>query len=132
MIDEAINSTPESRPTIVPTLLMRGISKHYAGVAALTDVSFDVLPGEVHALLGENGAGKSTLMNVASGATEPDSGRIEIGGEVVENLTPAVAQALGVAIVHQHPALLPDMTVAENIQVALGVEQLRRRDPDLR
>ena len=48
--------------------------KHYAGVAALTDVSFEVLPGEVHALLGENGAGKSTLMNVASGATPPDSG----------------------------------------------------------
>ena len=53
---------------------MRGITKHYDGVAALTDVSFDVLPGEVHALLGENGAGKSTLMNVASGATTPDGG----------------------------------------------------------
>ena len=54
--------------TIQPTLSLRDITKHYAAIAALTDVSFDVLPGEVHALLGENGAGKSTLMNVASGA----------------------------------------------------------------
>jgi ribose transport system ATP-binding protein len=132
VIDEVINSASEIHDDVVPTLVMRGISKHYAGVAALQDVSFDVLPGEVHALLGENGAGKSTLMNVASGATEPDSGTIEIGGMAVESLTPAVAQELGVAIVHQHPALLPDMTVAENIQVALGREHLRRRDPDPR
>jgi ribose transport system ATP-binding protein len=132
VIDEAINSSPEIHDAVVPTLVMRGISKHYAGVAALQDVSFDVLPGEVHALLGENGAGKSTLMNVASGATEPDAGTIEINGMAVESLTPAVAQELGVAIVHQHPALLPDMTVAENIQVALGREHLRRRDPDAR
>ena len=76
-------------------------------VAALTDVSFDVLPGEVHALLGENGAGKSTLMNVASGATTPDGGTIVFDGERVESLTPALAQELGIAIVHQHPALLP-------------------------
>src|SRR3954447_24611801 len=93
------------------TLSMLDITKHYDGVAALTDVSFEVLSGEVHALLGENGAGKSTLMNVASGATEPDSGTIVFEGSVVENLTPASAQELGIAIVHQHPALLPDMTV---------------------
>lgn len=132
MIDEAINSRPEIQPTVEPTLVMRGIDKHFAGVAALKDVSFDVLPGEVHALLGENGAGKSTLMNIASGATDPDDGAIEIGGQPVDKLTPTLAQDLGVAIVHQHPALLPDMTVAENIQVSLGVEQLRLRDPNLR
>ena len=67
-----------------PTLSMRGISKHYDAIAALTDVSFDVLPGEVHALLGENGAGKSTLMNVASGATAPDGGTIVFDGSPVE------------------------------------------------
>ena len=99
---------------------MVGITKHYDAIAALTDVSFDVLPGEVHALLGENGAGKSTLMNVASGATTPDVGTIVVGGGRVESLTPAIAQDLGIAIVHQHPALLPDMTVAENIRVAVG------------
>ena len=63
------------------TMVLSGISKYYSGVAALTDVSFDVRPGEVHALLGENGAGKSTLMNVASGTTQPDAGTITIGGE---------------------------------------------------
>ena len=133
MIDEVLNSPPpDTDPGPRPTLSMRGITKHYAGVAALTDVSFDVLPGEVHALLGENGAGKSTLMNVASGATAPDAGTIVIDGEAVENLTPAMARDLGVAIVHQHPALLPDMTVAENLLVSVGGTELRRRDPDLR
>ena len=113
-----------------PMLSMRGITKHYDGVAALTDVSFEVLPGEVHALLGENGAGKSTLMNVASGATSPDGGAIALRGSPVEYLTPAIAQELEIAIVHQHPALLPDLTVSENIQVAVRKEHLRRRDPD--
>jgi ribose transport system ATP-binding protein len=113
-----------------PTLSMRGISKHYDAIAALTDVSFDVFPGEVHALLGENGAGKSTLMNVASGATAPDDGAIVFEGSPVDGLTPAVAQELGIAIVHQHPALLPDMTVAENFRVAVAPEHLRRRNPE--
>jgi ribose transport system ATP-binding protein len=113
-----------------PTLSMVGITKHYDGVAALRNVSFDVLQGEVHALLGENGAGKSTLMNVASGTTTPDEGSIVFDGAPVDNLTPALAQELGIAIVHQHPALLPDMTVAENIRVAVAPEHLRRRHAD--
>src|SRR6478735_65247 len=110
---------------------MIDITKRYNAIAALTDVSFDVLPGEVHALLGENGAGKSTLMNIASGAIAPDAGVIVFEGETVENLTPALAQELGIAIVHQHPALLPDLTVAENIRVAVPIEHLRRRDPNV-
>jgi ribose transport system ATP-binding protein len=114
-----------------PTLSLRDITKHYAAIAALIDVSFDVRRGEVHALLGENGAGKSTLMNIASGATTPDSGEIVFEGAPVEHLTPAIAQDLGIAIVHQHPALLPDMTVAENILVAVGREHLKRRDDDV-
>ena len=114
-----------------PTLSMLGITKHYDAIAALTDVSFDVLPGEVHALLGENGAGKSTLMNVASGATAPDARHDRLrrlAGRATSRRRSA--QDLGIAIVHQHPALLPDMTVAENIRVAVGLEHLRRRDPD--
>src|SRR3954470_9673899 len=113
-----------------PTLSMVGITKHFGAIAALRDVSFDVFGGEVHALLGENGAGKSTLMNVASGATTLDSGTIFFDGAPVEGLTPVLAQGLGIAMVHQHPALLPDMTVAENIRVAVSLQNLRRRNPD--
>lgn len=108
-----------------PTLVMSGISKSYAGVAALTDVSLDVVAGEIHALLGENGAGKSTLMGVASGATQADAGTITFAGESVASLDPAVATRLGIAIVHQHPAILPDMTVEENIRVAIPESVLR-------
>lgn len=108
-----------------PTLVMTGISKSYAGVAALTDVSLDVVAGEIHALLGENGAGKSTLMGVASGATQADAGTITFAGESIASLDPAVATGLGIAIVHQHPAILPDMTVEENIRVAIPQSVLR-------
>jgi len=106
------------------TMVLSGISKYYSGVAALVDVSFDVRPGEVHALLGENGAGKSTLMNVASGTTQPDTGTITIGGEVLDGLTPPIATSMGIAIVHQHPAVLPDLTVAENIRLAVPARYL--------
>jgi ribose transport system ATP-binding protein len=101
------------------TIDMRGIGKRYSGVAALTDVSVAVRPGEVHAILGENGAGKSTLMGIATGTTAPDEGTITVGGQTLTALNPTTATALGIAIVHQHPAVLPDMTVLENLLVAL-------------
>jgi ribose transport system ATP-binding protein len=107
------------------TMVLTGITKHFGGVAALTDVSVEVRPGEVHALLGENGAGKSTLMAVASGTTTPDSGSIGFSGSEYQSLTPALATGLGIAIVHQHPALMPDLTVAENMRVAIPREILR-------
>jgi ribose transport system ATP-binding protein len=122
-----VTEQTQQTPVVVggrPTITLSGISKNYGAVAALTDVSIEVLPGEVHALLGENGAGKSTLMGVASGTTKPDTGTIEVLGEVVDELTPALASSLGIAIVHQHPAVLPDMTVAENILVAVPGEHL--------
>ena len=131
MANETTTSPPTMRTAAAapPTLSLRSITKHFDAVAALTNVTFDVLAGEVHALLGENGAGKSTLMNVASGATSPDDGSIVFEGTPVGPLTPAIAQGLGVAIVHQHPALLPDLTVAENIRVAVPPEHLQRRNP---
>src|SRR3954453_21539703 len=106
-------------PTIQATIELSAISKSYSGAPALTDVSVEVLPGEVHAILGENGAGKSTLMNIAAGTVQPDAGAVLMHGDEITGLTPRSATALGIAIVHQHPALLPDMTVLENFQVAL-------------
>src|SRR5882724_5380359 len=94
-----------------PLLKASGISKSYAGVHALHAVSFDLHPGEVHALVGENGAAKSTLIKVITGATEADSGTLEIRGAVVQQNSPTRSRALGVAA-----------TVTENI--ALSLEQL--------
>jgi ribose transport system ATP-binding protein len=109
-----------------PCLSLVDISKAFSGVQALDNVTFEVLPGEVHALLGENGAGKSTLMNVASGTLAPDAGRIMVEGRLVSSMTPAEARRLGIAIVHQHPAVLDDLTVAENIRLAIPADVLRR------
>jgi len=100
-------------------LILSNISKSFASVAALQDVSLEVRVGEIHALLGENGAGKSTLMNVASGTLQPDSGTIEINGQVIASLSPHQATELGLAIVHQHPAVLPDLSIEENIKISV-------------
>jgi ribose transport system ATP-binding protein len=102
-----------------PVLSLTSVRKQFGPVTALQDASFDVLPGEVHALLGENGAGKSTLMAIASGELAPDSGTIQITGRDARSLTPLAAQRLGLAIVRQHPALGPDLTVAENMLLAI-------------
>jgi ribose transport system ATP-binding protein len=114
-----VNTETAEAPTVVATLAMSGISKSFGGVAALTDVSLEVLPGEVHALLGENGAGKSTLMNVATGTIRPDTGAMIFQGQPIEGLDPREAARLGIAFVHQHPAVMPDLTVFENLLVAL-------------
>ena len=86
----------------------------------MRDVSFDLRAGEVHALVGENGAGKSTLIRVFTGAVPPDAGRIEIEGSLVDNHSPAQAKAHGIAAIYQHPALFPDLSVAENIALRLA------------
>ncbi len=107
------------------TMVLTRMFKSYDGVQALSDVSFEIRPGEIHALLGENGAGKSTLMGIASGETQPDTGSISFEGVDQPALSPGSARELGVAIVHQHPALLPDLTVAENIRLGVPPERLR-------
>jgi rhamnose transport system ATP-binding protein len=90
-------------------------------VRALANVSFDLLAGEVHALVGENGAGKSTLIKIFTGAEQADAGTLEISGQVVRRMDPATSRSLGIAAIYQQPALFPDLTVAENI--ALTLEQ---------
>ncbi len=96
-------------------LHMRNIVKRYPGVLALDNVSFELLPGEVHCLVGENGAGKSTLMKILSGATPPDAGEIVLDGGAVRIDSPSAAQRLGIGAIHQEFRLVPDLNVAENI-----------------
>lgn len=102
-----------------PYLQVRGIGMTFGPVTALSGVDIDIRPGQVHALLGENGAGKSTLMSIISGTQTPTSGSVVVGGVERTALTPADALALGISIVHQTPALLPDLTVAENLVLAI-------------
>ena len=101
-------------------LSLKGVSKSFPGVRALSDVTLDVRRGEVHALVGENGAGKSTLMAVASGALTPDAGSVVICGRGLEVADPMLAQQYGLAIVRQTPALLPQLTVLENMELSRG------------
>jgi ribose transport system ATP-binding protein len=110
----------------VPVLEIRNVSKHFGAVKALTDVSFSLEAGEVHALCGENGAGKSTLMNIIAGVLQPTEGEVLVDGAPVKVTSPAVAQSLGLGLVHQEIALCPDATVAENMFMAATN---RRRSP---
>jgi simple sugar transport system ATP-binding protein len=101
-----------ARPQV---LEMRHITKRFPGIVANDDVEFDLIEGEVHALLGENGAGKSTLMNILYGLYHPDEGEILIKGKPVRLGSPNAAIEAGVGMVHQHFMLIPVMTVTENI-----------------
>ena len=112
-----------------PILELRAITKSFFGVKALRGVTFDLRPGEVHAVVGENGAGKSTLIKVIAGAHRPDGGEMVVQGRTVAGLEPAEARRLGIACIYQQPALFPDLTVAENIALRLAPERgLRRID----
>jgi simple sugar transport system ATP-binding protein len=102
-----------------PRLELRGISKIYPLVRANDAVDLQVLPGEIHAVVGENGAGKSTLMKVVYGAVQPDAGAILWDGMPVTIGSPAVARHLGIGMVFQHFALFETLTVAQNIALAL-------------
>ncbi len=103
-------------------LELKNITKSFPGVLAVQDVTLAAYPGEILALVGENGAGKSTLMNILSGAFMADSGMILLDGQEVKIPSPRRAQELGIAMIHQELALIPQMTVAQNI--FLGREPL--------
>ncbi|MCC5978547.1 MAG: sugar ABC transporter ATP-binding protein [Salinarimonas sp.] len=103
------------RPAREPALRLEGIVKTFPGVRALDGVDFEVMPGEVHALLGENGAGKSTLMKVLAGMYQPDGGTIVIAGREVRMATPLEAKRQGIVLIHQELSLVPEMSAAENI-----------------
>jgi rhamnose transport system ATP-binding protein len=96
-------------------LELRGISKSYGGVQAVSDVSFGIEKASVHALVGENGAGKSTLVKVLTGVVEPDDGQILIDGTPHRIGDPQTAHRLGIVAMYQEPTVFPDLTVAENV-----------------
>lgn len=107
----------EVRNKATPVFRLEGVAKHFGGVTAVEGVSFDLLPGEVHALVGENGAGKSTLMKMVAGVHTPDEGSLEVGGEPVEFSSTREAEEAGVAMIPQELNLFPELTVAENLFV---------------
>jgi ABC-type sugar transport system ATPase subunit len=110
-----------------PLVRTEHISKRFPGVQALDDVEFEVYPGEIVGLVGENGAGKSTLVKILSGVYAKDQGQIEFQGREVEIRSPQEAQTLGISTIYQEPALVPALSVAENM--FLNREPRRPRRP---
>ena len=109
---------------LAPRLELTGITKAYPSVLANQDVNLIVLPGEIHAVLGENGAGKSTLMKIIYGAVKPDAGIIAWEGKPVAIANPARARRLGIGMVFQHFSLFETLTVADNIALALETDRI--------
>jgi rhamnose transport system ATP-binding protein len=119
-----IEEAPRSSATSAGgDLVVTGMTKRYGGVPALSDVSLTISPGTVHALVGENGAGKSTLGKIISGVIGPDEGTMTLGGEPLSFKSPREALAYGIVTIVQELAIVPGLTVAENVY--LGVETSR-------
>src|SRR6516164_5721384 len=103
----------------MPGLLeAQSINKHYGGVIALKDATFELRAGEAHALMGENGAGKSTFAKILAGSETSDSGTIHLNGDAVRFTSPLDAQRRGISMIYQELDLFPHLTVAENIAIA--------------
>src|SRR5438105_15721607 len=110
----------------IPRIELRGITKIYPSVVANKDISLSVMPGEIHAVLGENGAGKSTLMKIVYGVVKPDAGEMRWEGQPVVVANPAHARELGVGMVFQHFSLFETLTVVDNVALSLpGKQDLR-------
>ena len=103
---------------MAPLLKLSGVTKSFPGILANDNVDLNVMPGEIHALLGENGAGKSTLVKIIYGLLKPDSGLLEWQGTPLKILGPSQARALGIGMVFQHFSLFDALTVCENIAIA--------------
>ena len=111
--DTTGSATPGESAAGLPVEL-RAVSKSFGGIRVLSNVSFDIRPGEVHALMGENGAGKSTLIKILAGLHQADEGEIVVNGRVVKFTSPKDAHLAGIATVHQELLLFPELTVAEH------------------
>jgi rhamnose transport system ATP-binding protein len=101
-----------------PVLSLAHVYKRFDHTQALSDVSLDLYPGEIHALLGENGAGKSTLIKIMTGVHQPDEGEMRLDGELIHVRSAIEAQAYGIAAIYQEPMVYPDLNVAENIFIS--------------
>jgi simple sugar transport system ATP-binding protein len=116
---------------MTPRLELQHITKQYPAVRANDDVSLTVMPGEIHAVLGENGAGKSTLMKIIFGAVKPDAGEIRFNGQKVQVRSPQEARALGISMVFQHFSLFDTLTATENVWLgldkAMSLDEVTRR-----
>jgi rhamnose transport system ATP-binding protein len=119
---------------------LASVTKRFGGVIAIRDVTFDLVAGEVLALLGENGAGKSTCVKLLAGVYQPDTGAVLIDRRPTENWSPLEASRHGIAVMHQHPGLFGDLSVYENVFLGhmpknrLGVvdeDRMRRRTSEL-
>ena len=115
MHDAALTAELRSSGSVRATAGLAGVTKSFGGTVAVRDVSLELHPGEVLALLGENGAGKSTCVKLLAGVYRPDAGEVVLDGQPVHLHAPLDAQRHGIAVMHQHPGLFPDLSVAENI-----------------
>jgi rhamnose transport system ATP-binding protein len=106
---------PPSSAAAQPVIEVRAIYRRFGSTQALDGASLELVPGEVHALIGENGAGKSTLIKIMTGVDQPDAGEILVDGEPVSIASALAAQALGIVAIYQEPMIFPDLSVAENI-----------------
>ncbi|NII41443.1 ABC-type sugar transport system ATPase subunit [Curtobacterium flaccumfaciens] len=129
---------PAAHPTTEPVMSLRGIDKRFGAVQALSDIDFDVHPGEVVAIVGDNGAGKSTFVKILAGVYTPDGGTITFNGDEVTVPNPAAAQSLGIATVFQDLALADNLDVVSNLYLGreiahpfLDEEEMERRSWEL-
>jgi fructose transport system ATP-binding protein len=121
---DAMTVDAATAPSRTPVVAARGLVKRYGPVTALAGADFELLPGEILAVIGDNGAGKSSLIKALSGALVPDEGEIEVGGQSVHFTTPVHARAAGIETVYQTLAIAPSLDIASNL--FLGRETRRR------